>query len=151
MFPLPIGIPAYLYAVLFLAGSFMAHRSRSDNIGHDAHLGGAIVGLLVATGLYPKWVFAAPWMFAAVLGLSLIILFALIFDPLHLSEWRMARTDSPAGDERSRRYAHNRARNKRLARMDELLDKVSKGGIQDLSISERKELDQLSRELSRKE
>lgn len=147
MFPLPIGIPAYLYAVLFLVGSFMAHRSGSDNIGHDAHLGGAIVGLLVATGLYPKWILAAPWMFAAVLGLSLCILFALIFNPFHLSGWRIRPTDSPAGDERSRRYAHNHARNKRLARMDELLDKVSKEGVHRLSLNERKELDRLSKEL----
>ena len=147
MFPLPVGVPAYLYAVLFLFGSFMAHRSRSDNIGHDAHLGGAIVGLLVATGLYPTLVLAAPWMFAAVLGLSLCILAALIFNPLHLTSWRVWRTRAPSGDERSRRYAHNRARNERLSRMDELLDKVSKRGIQNLSSSERRELDQLSKEL----
>ena len=151
MFPLPIRIPAYLYAALFLIGSFLAHRSSSDNIGHDAHLGGAIVGLLVATALYPEWVFAAPWMFAVVLGLSLIILFVLIFDPLHLSDWRIGRVHAPPGDERTRRYEHNRSRNKRLARMDELLDEVSKNGIQNLSRSEREELDRLSKDLYRKE
>ena len=80
MFPLPIGIPAYLYAVLFLVGSCIAHRRRSDNIGHDAHLGGAIIGLLVAAALYPKLIFAAPWVIAGVLGLFSIILICLILD-----------------------------------------------------------------------
>ncbi len=147
MFPLPIGIPAYLYAVLFLVGSFIAHRRQSGNIGHDAHLGGAIIGLLAATALYPGLIFAAPWMFAAVLGLSLIILIVLTFDPLHLLNLRIERNDSPAGEERSRRYAENRERNKKIAQIDKLLDKVQQVGIQKLSNSERKLLDQLSEEL----
>ena len=107
MFPLPIGIPASLYAVLFLVGSFVAHRKRSDNIGHYAHLGGAIIGLLVATALYPGFIFAAPWMFAGVIGLSLVILIVLIFDPVHLLDRHLNLTSSLPGIERSREYDEN--------------------------------------------
>lgn len=97
MFPIPVSIPAYLYAVIFLVASFVAHRRQIGNIGHDAHLGGAIVGLLAATAMYPDLVFAAPWMFALVLGLSVAILLVLLLDPLDLLERRFERVETPAG------------------------------------------------------
>ena len=147
VFPLPISVPAYLYAMIFLTGSFVAHRSQKYNIGHDAHLGGAIVGLLVTAALYPSLIFAAPRMFSAVLILSLVILLVLIFDPLHLLNWPFAEREVPVGGERSRRYQENSERNKKTAEMDELLDKVNRNGIQGLSKSQRKRLEQLSKEL----
>ena len=146
MFPLPIGIPASLYAVLFLVGSFVAHRKRSDNIGHDAHLGGAIIGLLVATALYPGLIFAAPWMFAGVIGLSLVILIVLIFDPVHLLDRHLNLTSSLPGIERSREYDENQRQNQKKAEIDRLLDIVAQKGIDKLSTSERKKLDELSKD-----
>jgi membrane associated rhomboid family serine protease len=43
-FVLPV--PAFLYAILFLAYSFWASKQGRDNINHDAHFDGALVGLL---------------------------------------------------------------------------------------------------------
>jgi hypothetical protein len=147
MFLLPIGIPAYAYAILFLVISFVAHRRKKDNIGHEAHLGGAMVGLLVATCLQPRLVLAAPWLFAAVLILSLLILAALIFDPLQFWERHFSGGSQPRGHERFRHYEENRARNKKLSEIDRLLEKVSTKGIQSLSSSERKTLERLSKEV----
>ena len=145
---LPIPIPAYLYAVIFLVVSFIGHRHGIGNVGHDAHLGGAVVGLLVATAMYPELIFAEPWMFAAVLLLALVILGMLLLDPLHLLRlpFEEKRPD-PVGGERSRRYQENNARNKKFATLDELLEKVSKDGIDSLSSSQRKQMEQLSKEL----
>lgn len=147
MFPLPVGIPAPLYAVLFLVGSFVAHRKRSDNIGHDAHLGGAMIGLLVATTLYPQLVLAAPWMFLTVLSMSSAILFILIFDPAHLLRTRLNLTDRLPGNERSREYDENRELNQKKVEIDRLLDKVAQKGIGQLSRSEQKRLDELSKKV----
>jgi hypothetical protein len=147
VFPLPIGVPAYLYAVIFLAGSFVAHRRDAGNIGHDAHLGGAIVGLMVAAALYPQLIFAEPRMFAGVLGLSLLILFILILDPLHLVKWPFQRKEEPVGGERARRYQENSVRNQKMTELDGLLEKVARGGMPSLSNSQRKRLEQLSKEL----
>src|SRR5437773_12317858 len=48
-FLLPVAVPGWLYVIVFMAGSFMAMKDNNrGNIGHDAHLGRAIVGLLVA-------------------------------------------------------------------------------------------------------
>jgi membrane associated rhomboid family serine protease len=151
LFFVPIGIPAYIYAVIFLVGSFFAHRRQVGNIGHDAHLGGAIVGLLVAAGLYPDMISAAPGMFALVLGLSLIILVALIFMPHYPADRGLVKSDkdAPVGDERWRRYQENRERNGKQLELDALLEKTARDGIQSLSDAERERMEQLSKELYR--
>jgi membrane associated rhomboid family serine protease len=151
LFFVPIGIPAYAFGVIFLVVSFFAHRKQLGNIGHDAHLGGAIVGLLVAAGLYPDMISAAPGMFAIVLGLSLVILAALIFIPHYPADRGLAKNekDAPVGDERWRRYQANRERNGKQLELDALLEKTARDGIQSLSDSERERMERLSRELYR--
>lgn len=147
LFLIPIGIPAYIYAPLFLVISFFAHRKQIGNIGHDAHLGGAIVGLLVATAMYPELMFAQPWLYALVVGLSVAILMVLIFDPLGLWKARFAESEARFGGERERRYSENRNRSAKFAEVDRLLDKVAAQGLQSLSEAERKRLEQLSKEV----
>ena len=41
-----IPIPAFLYAVLYLAYSFWAAKNARDNVNHDAHFDGALFGLI---------------------------------------------------------------------------------------------------------
>lgn len=146
----PVGIPPYLYALIFLVTSFIAHRRRSDNIGHDAHLGGAIVGLLVATAIYPHLIFAEPWMFAIVLLLSLGILVVLIRDPAHLLEFRLREGRRPQSSQRYQRYDEAQDCREKMEEIDRLLDKVAAQGIHSLSRRERKKLDQLSKEIGRR-
>ena len=150
MMLLPIWIPPYVYAVIFLVASFIAHRRQTDNIGHDAHLGGAIIGLLFATVLYPHMVFAAPWMFALVLGLSLAVLVILIRDPAQLMDLRFNFGSRPKSSERYQRYDESRERREKMEEIDRLLEKVSSGGLQSLSASERKKLERLSKEIGKR-
>lgn len=147
MFPIPFGIPAYAYAIGFLVFSFVGQRRQIGNIGHSAHLGGAIIGLLVATVMYPRLVLAAPWMFAAVLGISVAILVVLLFDPGQIWGFRWDSSNRSPGSERAREYDENRERNRKIAEIDRLLDKVSKEGVEKLSESERKKLSGLSKEI----
>lgn len=142
-----IGIPAYLYAIIFLVTSFIAHRRRSDNIGHDAHLGGAIVSLLTATAMYPERIFAAPWTFAGVLGLSIGILVLLLRDPGHLFEFKMNFGAQPQGSQRYQRYDEARVRREKMEEIDRLLDKVAAHGMHSLSRAEREQLESLSKEM----
>ena len=44
--PIPIPIPAPLFAVLYLAYTYYASKHPHGRINHDAHLGGALTGLL---------------------------------------------------------------------------------------------------------
>lgn len=45
IFPIPLPIPAPLFAVMYLAYTWYSARQARDRINHDAHLGGALVGL----------------------------------------------------------------------------------------------------------
>ena len=48
-----IPIPAWLFAILYLGYSVYGMKNNVGNIGHAAHLGGAIVGLLATILYYP--------------------------------------------------------------------------------------------------
>jgi len=63
--PLPVPIPALLYAVGYVAYSIYSSRHRSgDRINHDAHLGGAVCGMIwigicvpgAHTALLSRWI-----------------------------------------------------------------------------------------------
>lgn len=51
---MPFPIPAYLYGMLYLFYSIYGMRSQSDNIGHSAHFGGALGGLLLIVLMAPE-------------------------------------------------------------------------------------------------
>ena len=150
LFFIPIGIPPYVYAIIFLVSSFLAHRRQSDHVAHDAHLGGAIVGLLTATVLFPRMVFAAPGLFAVVLVLAVGILIFLV--RASAPGWEFRRRDRPAprGDHRFQRYDEAREQREKLEEIDRLLDKVAATGIHSLSRSERARLERLSKEMGRR-
>jgi membrane associated rhomboid family serine protease len=48
VFPIPVPIPAWAYAILFVFGSIYATNRVAGGIAHDAHLGGALTGILTA-------------------------------------------------------------------------------------------------------
>ncbi|MEL6289686.1 MAG: rhomboid family intramembrane serine protease [Pseudomonadota bacterium] len=50
----PIGIPAILYAALYLAYSMYATAGQGDGIAHEAHLGGAVGGIVLTMLLVPN-------------------------------------------------------------------------------------------------
>jgi len=49
-----IPVPALLYAVLFVLYSVYGMGRNNDNIGHDAHLGGAVIGVVTTILLEPR-------------------------------------------------------------------------------------------------
>jgi hypothetical protein len=81
LFFVPIDIPAYMYAVLFMLFSYYGVRSQLGNIGHDAHLGGAIIGLLAATALHPSIVPDNPILYPVILLLAIALLVLLYINP----------------------------------------------------------------------
>lgn len=53
LFPLPIPIPAYVFGVGYFVYSIYGMKKQLGNIGHSAHLGGAIGGFGITLLLFP--------------------------------------------------------------------------------------------------
>jgi membrane associated rhomboid family serine protease len=51
---IPIPIPAPVFGVLYLAYEYYMSKRGGDNIGHDAHLWGAIFGMVFTIALKPE-------------------------------------------------------------------------------------------------
>ena len=68
---LPIPIPASVFAVGYTVVSIYGIKSQQGNIGHEAHLGGAITGLLLIALLYPRAVLYSLWLFLLILAIVL--------------------------------------------------------------------------------
>ena len=50
----PIGIPAFIYGICYIGySSFQVHANVRDGTAHEAHLGGAIAGLLLTVLFEP--------------------------------------------------------------------------------------------------
>lgn len=53
LFFIPIPIPGYLFAAAYVAYSLYGMKMRNDNIGHTAHLGGALCGIILSITFKP--------------------------------------------------------------------------------------------------
>jgi membrane associated rhomboid family serine protease len=77
--PIPVPIPSWAYAILFIIISFYGIGKGASIIGHEAHLGGALVGILWALIYRPSLVMANYLLFfgLTVPLIALIIYFSL--------------------------------------------------------------------------
>jgi len=53
LFFIPVGIPGYIFGILYLIYSYYQGRKMADNINHDAHLYGALFGILFSIFIRP--------------------------------------------------------------------------------------------------
>ena len=54
IFPIPVPIPAFLFAILYVGYSIWMDRRGGDNVNHSAHLWGAAYGVLFTLVLEPR-------------------------------------------------------------------------------------------------
>ena len=76
LFFIPIAIPAWLFGMAYLLYSIYGMKRRMGNIGHDAHIGGAIGGY-VLTLIYAPSLFQTSLWIVVLLAIPLIILFVM--------------------------------------------------------------------------
>jgi membrane associated rhomboid family serine protease len=69
-----IPMPGYIFAVLYLVYSIYGMRNRMDNIGHTAHLGGALGGIVFTLLVRSHLLYERP-LFIGILGVSIIVLY----------------------------------------------------------------------------
>lgn len=76
LFFIPIPIPAYVFGIGYLLYSIYGMKNRVGNIGHDAHFGGAIGGLVVTLIMVPT-LFKTDLLMIGLLTIPIIILFVM--------------------------------------------------------------------------
>lgn len=74
MFFIPIPIPAYIFGVGYLLYTMFGMKKQWGNIGHSAHLGGAIGGFILTILLYPQ-VLSQSKMMIIILAIPIILMF----------------------------------------------------------------------------
>lgn len=73
IFFIPLPVPGWIFGIAYLLFSIYGMRSNSGNIGHDAHMGGAVVGLLCSV-LFAPQVAVANALYIGIMIIPLILL-----------------------------------------------------------------------------
>jgi len=76
-FIIPIPIPGYVFGIGYLLYSIYGMKSNTDNIGHDAHFGGAVGGYLLTLLIMPS-LLETNLLMVGLLAIPIVILFFLI-------------------------------------------------------------------------
>lgn len=143
LFILPIEIKGWIFGLAYVLISIYGIKSNKDNIGHDAHLGGGIVGLVIAAVLMPELALKHWWVALIVLVPSIFFIVLIVRNPTVLlveNYWgEVLKKD--AAQTRTNSYTYK----SRKEEIDEILDKIRKYGIDSLSDKEKKKLDDLSK------
>lgn len=135
-------MPGWLFGLLYVVVSIYGIRSRTSNIGHDAHLGGGIAGMVVAILLFPSIIVtnSLTLLIVALPALAFILFIvykphALFIDNNFFKTHRYLNVED--------RY--NLSKQNRQKDLDKLLEKVHAAGINSLTRKEREMLKEYSK------
>jgi membrane associated rhomboid family serine protease len=144
LFGLPLSIPGWVYGVLYVLFSIYGVKSVKNNIGHDAHLGGALVGMLAGVAFYPN---ALRYNYLVILAIALPVM---VFIYLIITRPHILLIDNYYFKQKRPYYNIDQAYNaEKLATQDEIdsiLDKISRNGMGSLTPAEREKLKTFSGE-----
>jgi len=70
-------IPGWLFGIGYLLYSIYGMRVRKDNIGHDAHFGGAVGGYIITLAMVPSLI-QTNLLLVVLLAIPIVILFIMI-------------------------------------------------------------------------
>lgn len=133
---LPIPFPAWIYGLGFVAYSIYGIGRQNDNIGHEAHLGGALSGLLITLLLKPSVIESNPMTIIYLVVPSLVFLFIFFFRPKLLT-WNY-------GDGRQNWDVEDHFQETKFQKeleLNRILEKVKRSGAESLSPEERQFLE----------
>jgi len=139
---IPIEFKSWILGVIFILVSIIGIKNKIGNIGHEAHLGGAITGVLITFFLEPVKTADNWWIVLLLLVPTIAFLNLIVRNPAvlmvdnywgeSLKNWKDKLTNESIEDE-----IHPQDE------MDELLEKIKKSGFKSLTNKERERLNEL--------
>ena len=82
LFFIPIPIPGYLFGIGYILYTLYGMKAQSDTIGHTAHFGGAIGGILITLLIQPEVISSAVLMLS-ILSLAVVVAGILLYKQQH--------------------------------------------------------------------
>ncbi len=136
-------IPGWFYGLLYVLYSIYGIKSAKDNIGHDAHLGGGVIGLLVAIMMHPS---ALSENYTTIL---IIFVPAIVFIWFIITRPHILLVDNFYFKTHQKYYSpdhlYNVEKANRQKELDRILDKISRSGMNSLSKKEKGKLKEYSK------
>lgn len=145
LFIIPLSVPGWLFGLLYTLISIYGIRSRTGNIGHDAHLGGALIGMIVALLMRP---YALVENYVTILVISVP---AIVFIYLIITRPHLLLVDNFFFKTHQRNYTidhrYNEEQYNRQQEIDRILDKINKTGMRSLTRAEKEKLEDYSKRI----
>lgn len=139
---LPLNLPAWLYGLLYVVYSIYGIRSKLQNIGHEAHLGGALIGMLVAIAIRPLSLADNYFAILVILVPGIAFIYLIVTRPHVLLVSNLFYKQHHQGMNIDQRY--NLSKVEKQKAIDAILEKIHAKGVDSLSKKERQLLDEYS-------
>jgi len=145
---IPIEFSSWILGILFVLVSIFGIKGQIGNIGHEAHLGGALTGILITILLQPSIV-ATNWWIILLLALPTIAFLILIVrNPAVLMVDQYWGEGFTSLKERFKQKTAEKEEMPPQEEMDMYLEKIKKSGFKSLSDKEKKRLNELRDKIS---
>lgn len=138
-------LPGWLFAIIYVGASIYGIKTKKGNIGHDAHLGGALIGMIVAILFNPQILLInyIPILLITIPAIVFIVLIAskphiLIIDGIGKS--KTSDIEKYTIDQR-----FNADKNQQQQEIDRILDKINRKGANSLTEKEKETLKEFTR------
>ena len=142
-FFIPISIPAWIFGLAYVAYSIWGIRSRRDNVGHESHLAGALIGMLLAVAMFPAALTENYLTIGAIALPSMIFIYIILTRPhVLLIDNQFFRTQKKFY---SVDHRYNAEKLDKQNEVDRILDKINKRGMKSLTPKEKEILQQYSK------
>lgn len=136
-----IHLPSWVFGLGYILLTIYGIRSKKTNIGHEAHLGGALAGMLLAIGFYPEALRDnyLPILVVTVPSIVFIVIIALKPEILIFNKAPKKTLQTYTVDD-----LYNEQRVNKEKEVDKILEKIHKRGIDSLTAKEKITLEEYS-------
>ena len=145
-FFLPVYIPGWLYGVGYVLYSIYSIRSKRDNIGHESHLGGALVGLTAAVIMHPSSLLDNYLPILAIAVPAIFFIYMIVTRPhfLLIDNYYFKKHHQYVDID----HKYNADRADRQRQVDMILEKIHRHGMNSLTKKEKEILERYSQTMS---
>lgn len=140
LFVIP-NVPGWLFGIIYVLYSIYGIRSRTGNIGHEAHLGGALIGMAVTVAMEPRALEVNMWVILLI-AVPCIIFIAMIATRPNFLNVRNPFASSHGAETIDDQYnAHKQAEQREI---NKILEKIGRHGVESLTEEEKDKLNRFS-------